>query len=577
MLRPAPIPAAAARPPAVASVAGARVVPPLLPIWLPLIIAAIVSGVVLAWAIPPVHDGAAAPPARFTDITAAAGLAMVHQAGADPAAAPTTLGAGVVFFDCDGDGDDDLFLVNGTAWPWEESLAKLGRRGGCVLYRNDGDVRFVDISAAAGVNLEFQGMGAAAGDFDNDGRTDLFVTGVGTSHLFHNRGGGRFEDVTDDAGVRGEDNTWSTGAAWLDADGDGRLDLVVCHYARWPAEPGLAAAFSVALMGHSYGAPTGFIGVPPTLYRNNGDGRFTAVDGSGGLRPLDPLTGRPAAKVLAVTPLEANGDGRLDLFFSFHTMDSVLFLNEGGGRFRSWTPPEARREGASAGVASASSFALLPGGGRDERWATWQAAATIPPLPDTNITRLDAKLGAVLIDYDRDGRMDIFCGSGRAEPDVNRFEGGREFAAVPGLYWNSGDGWTPTELPGMTALRGRALAGSDIDQDGDVDIVLTQWGGAPVLLRNEQRVEIPWLAVTLVATRGPREAGGARVEVHTPRHVHVQTVAPAMGLMAQSGATLHFGLGEDARVRRIEVVWPGGVRQVERVAEINRRITITEN
>ncbi len=559
----------------------ARVVPPLLPIWLPLIVAAIVSGGLLAWMFPPTVPGGSPPPARFTDITAASGIGFTHRIGINTEESPTTLGGGVVCFDFDGDGDDDLFFVNGADWPWEESFAKRASRGGCTLYRNDGDGHFTDVSLLAEINLEFQGMAATAGDYDNDGRPDLFVTGIGVNHLFHNRGNGHFEDVTEDAAVGGEENTWSTGATWIDYDRDGRLDLIVGHYARWPEDVGLAGAFSVALMGHSYGAPTGFVGVPPTVWHNVGGGHFMVAPGSLGIRPMDPATGLPAAKMLAIVPVDANGDGRLDLLCSFHTMDDVLFLNDGGGRFHAANAPAPdRREGASAGVASAGPLALLRVGGADEHFATWQAVLSLRGSGgDGNEMQnvdLAAKFEAALLDYDGDGRLDAFTGAGRAEPDVNRFEAGRAFAAEPKLLWQRGDRLVVADAGDLPAIVTRGVATADLDGDGDLDLVLTRLDGRPLLLRNDTRRDVPWLAIDLVATRTSREAAGARVEVHTPRRVQVQTVAPAMGLFAQSSSTLHFGLGEDARVRRVVVIWPSGMRQEEQNPEINRRITITE-
>lgn len=554
----------------------ARVVPPLLPIWLPLIVAAILSGAVLAWCLPPTTSGAAPFPLRLIDATATSGVTFVHHQGAVLADAPTTFGGGVVCFDYDADGDADLFFVNGTEWPWEESFAKRATRGGCALYRNDGTGVFTDVSLRAEVNLEFQGMAATAGDFDNDGWPDLFVTGIGGSHLFRNRGQGRFEDVTADAGVGGEENTWSTGATWIDVDDDGRLDLIVGHYARWPRDVGLAEAFSVALMGHSYGAPTGFIGVPPTVYRNRGDGRFEAVPDNAGVRPIDPASGLPAAKLLAITPLDANADGRLDLLCSFHTLESQLFLHEASGRFRAiHVPTGERSEGASAVTGS---LALLQAGGVDERLETWQAVSTALRRPEreNDPMVLAEKLGAVLLDCDGDGRLDGFTAAGLAEPDVNRFEAGRDFATHPVWLWNRGDQLVTVPVDDLPVLTGRGVASADFDGDGDRDFVVTQFGGPVVMLRNEQRREVPWLAIDVVATRSPREAGGARVEVHTPRRVQVQTVAPALGLFAQSSPTLYFGLGDDARVRRIVVTWPDGTRQEERGIEINRRITITQ-
>ena len=367
-----------ARPGRPAAPARGRMVPPLLPVLLPIVVAAVVTGVLFAWLFPPAPGGVI-PVARFTDVTTEAGLPVLSDtAPSSPADEPTSLGGGVVVFDYDGDGHPDLFLVNGAPWPWEEPMAKRISRGGCALYHNDGRGHFTNVSSAAGLNVELQGMAAAAGDFDNDGLPDLFVTCVGSNHLFRNRGNGTFEDVTDSTGAGGEENTWSTGAAWIDYDGDGRLDLVVCHYARWPRDVDLQMAFSIAAVGRSYGNPTGFMGAFPSLYRNLGDGRFALVSGAGGLRTLDPQTGLPATRALSVATLDANGDGKLDLWFFYQTSGSLLFLNQGGGTFRQWaTNLDERYEGGAAGLASAGPLPYTQGAGPDERLAALHAAPTL--------------------------------------------------------------------------------------------------------------------------------------------------------------------------------------------------------
>lgn len=558
-----------------------RAVPSLLlPIWLPLILAAIISGALLAWLVPLAGPGGEPPAVRFTDITAVSGIRFVHHAGATPDDAPSTLGGGVVVFDYDGDGDPDLFFVNGADWPWEESLAKHASRHTGALYRNDlaAGAGFADVTARAGLTLEFHGMAAAAGDFDRDGRTDLYVTGIGANHLFRNRGDGRFEDVTEEAGVGGDANSWSTGATWIDIDADGHLDLVVCHYARWPQEVGLDGAFAVALMGRSYGTPTGFLGAPPTMYRNLGDGRFAIVPASAGLVALDTQTGLPAERALAAVPGDANNDGRLDLLCTFHAHGSVLFLSQEDGTFRRWTGADIdRREGAAA-----SPLPFLPAGGVDDRLRvlrSFETGATPPEDEPAPAVELESRLGLALGDFDRDGRVEAFSGNGRIEHATNSFADGRDFAAPPRLMWRdatgawiaAGDAETPAWARPLTT---RGVAAADFDGDGALDVVLTQFGDAPVVLRNDSRGDAPWLAVDLVAAPGARDPGGAHVEVHTPRRVHVQTWAPAIGLLAQSSATLHFGLGEDARVRRVVVIWPDGTRQELRPEGINRRIVI---
>ncbi len=558
-------------------------VSPLLALFLPLVLAAIVTGVLFAWWYPPAASGGGAAPApRFTDVTVDAGLSVLQPRPPGPDE-PTTLGGGVVWFDYDGDGRPDLFFVNGAPWPWEEPFAKRASRGSCALFHNDGNGHFTDVTSIAGLGVELQGMSAAAGDFDNDGHPDLFVTCVGPNHLFRNRGDGRFEDVTESAGVGGEDNTWSTGAAWIDYDGDGRLDLVVAHYARWPADVDLQAAFMVSKLGRSYGMPAGFVGVFPSVYRNLGDGRFALVPGEAGLRDIDPQTRFPVAKALAVIPVDANGDGRLDLLFTYHTNESALFLNQGNGTFRRWAPgADFRQEGIAAGLASASSLPFAQLGGADPRFVALEMAMEDAGWRQHDrYVRLPGKLAVAALDYDLDGRLELFSGEGRAEPDTDRFDDGRDFGARPSFRWNRGGEWVPAAAAAATEawaqpLVARGVAAADYDGDGDPDIAIAQNGAGPRLLRNDQRFGLPWLAIDLVATRGCREAGGARVQVYTPRRVLTQTMAPAMGYMAQSASTLIFGLGDDARVRRIVVHWPGGDRQEIRSPGVNRRMVITE-
>ena len=559
--------------------AGGRAIPPLLPVLLPLVIAAVVTGVLFAWWFPAATPGGEAPVARFTDVTAVAGL-LAGTGSAAAGEAPTTLGGGVVVFDYDGDGKPDLLFVRGMDWPERQSPAKRASSGSLALFRNDGGGHFTEMTAAAGLNVNLQGMTAVAGDFDGDGRADLFVTCVGENHLFRNRGHGRFEDVTEQAGVGGEENMWSTGAAWIDLDGDGRLDLVVGHYARWPREMDLRTAFTNAPAGRIAGASTGLVGAFPTVYRNLGDGRFARMADEAGLRDVDPQTAAPVAKTLAIVPVDANGDGKLDLLFTYLSTNASLFINQGNGTFRRWNgAADRRQEGASAGLIYAAPLSIAEAA--DGRFAALRAVIGAGGAMPEVYCELDAKLGVALLDYDLDGRLDIFAGNGRAEPDPGRFKHGRNFASEPALRWNRGNGWVAaprvsTDAGGWWArpMTARGVAVADFDGDGDLDVIIAQSGGPPRLLRNDQRLGSPWLQISLVAKRGP--ADGARVEVRTPRRTLVQTMVPALGLFAQSDATLTFGLGDDARVREIVVRWPDGVRQALQPAGVNRKITIRE-
>jgi len=577
-MKPTPMPARASPVPEGTFPRGA--ISPLAPVLVPIAVAAIVIGLLFSRLFPFAGQAGSAPAVRFTDVTGDAGLTFVHDSGAtQDEETPTTLPGAVAFLDYDNDGRPDLFFVSGTTWPWIPSA--MGGPPTCALYHNNGSGRFTDVTREAGLDVTMLGMGVAVGDYDGDGFPDIFVAGIGGSRLFHNQGNGRFVDVTDEAGVRGDDHVWSTGAVWIDIFGDGRLDLVVCNYARWARESSLRDAFTAESEGPSYMAPTGFVSVFPSVYRNLGNGKFVEISARTGLNLIDRQTGFPRALPLAVAAVDANGDGRLDLLFTYQSGDDVLFLNQGDGTFREWKPPPAeRREGASAGLVGASELSR-PGQAADRLGVLRAAGLALTPVSNEgeSYCGLGRKLAVALLDYDLDGRMDIVSGNGLMEPGLDRFEHGRSFKAAPTLLWNDGHAWE--RAPGGASLLGgkmvaRGVAVADVEGNGSLDIVIAQNGGPPRLFRNDQRLHHAWLRVDLVGTHCQRDAGGARVEVHTPRGVLVQTMEPAMGFMAQSEKTLTFGLGEDDRVRSVVVRWPSGVRQEVRSPGINRRLVITE-
>ncbi|HEY1848600.1 MAG TPA: VCBS repeat-containing protein, partial [Opitutaceae bacterium] len=313
---------------------------PLVPVLVPIAVAAVLIGFTFVRIFPFAQHLPSPPAVRFTDVTAESGIDYTHDSGVQFGRdTPTTLPGALAFLDYDGDGRPDLFFVGGTSWPWNTSLA--GSSDSCALYHNDGNGHFTNVTRESGLDANMLGMSVAVGDYDGDGRPDIFVSGIGGNRLFHNQGDGTFVDVTDAAGVRGDDHVWSSGAVWIDIFGDGRLDLVVCNYARWSKETSLQSAFAAQMAGPSYAAPVGFVSAFPTVYRNLGNGRFADISARSGLGVIDRQTGFARANPLVVAAVDANSDGRLDLLFTFQSGPDVLFLNQGDGTFREWIPETA--------------------------------------------------------------------------------------------------------------------------------------------------------------------------------------------------------------------------------------------
>src|SRR5678815_428850 len=272
----------------------------------------------LATPVPRERKALELPSVKFTDVTEAAGIRFTHYNGArGEKLLPETMGAGCAIFDCDGDGAQDLLFINGNDWPWPPASGAAATPAGppptMALYRNDGAGHFTDITAGSGLDVPLYGMGVAPGDYDNDGRTDLFVSGVGAAKLFHNEGGGKFRDVTVEAGIGGDAGDWSTSCAFFDYDKDGQLDLFVCQYVRWSRAIDFEIGYTLVGVGRAYGPPMNFEGAFSRLYHNDGGGKFRDVSEAAGIQIKNPATGRPAGKALGVLPVDIDGDGWLDI------------------------------------------------------------------------------------------------------------------------------------------------------------------------------------------------------------------------------------------------------------------------
>jgi len=264
------------------------------------------------------------PLTPFSDISAQSGLDFLHFNGAEgEKLLPETMGGGCAFFDYDNDGHPDLLLVNSSSWPWSKTKPNLPPTH--ALYHNDGSGTFRNVTAGSGLDFSSYGMGAAIGDYDNDGFQDIFISGLGGNKLLRNVGHGHFLDVTVSARVGGNTNNWSTSCAWLDYDHDGDLDLFVCNYVQWSREIDLAVNYQLPEIGRAYGPPMNFQGAFPYLYRNDGNGKFTEVSSSAGIRVTNKASGVPLGKSLGVTPVDLDNDGWLDLVVANDTVQNFVF------------------------------------------------------------------------------------------------------------------------------------------------------------------------------------------------------------------------------------------------------------
>ena len=539
------------------------------------------------------------PQIPFTDITAAAGIDFSHDNGAaGERLLPETMGGGVAFFELDGDGRPDLLFVNSTAWPWSRDGAGPAT---AALYRNLGDGRFEDLTAGSGVDVPFYGMGVATGDYDGDGRTDLFLTAVGHNRLLRNVDGRRFEDVTGLAGVAGDADSWSTSAVFFDYDRDGDLDLFVVNYVRWSRELDFEVDYRLAGIGRAYGPPTNFPGSDAYLYRNEGDGRFTEVGASTGIHVRNPATGAPVGKGLAVLVDDIDRDGWSDLIVANDTVRNFFFRNLGGyfeeqgvaaglafdntgsatgamgidGAFLD----ESGEYGVAIGNFANEMTSFYVDGGRSLLFNDEAIVTGIGPASRSVLT-----FGLFLFDADLDGRLDLLQANGHVEDAINRVQPSQRYAQAAQLFWNCG-GACPRDFVPLPAsatgdltrpLVGRGAAYADIDGDGDQDVALTQTGGPPLLLRNDQASGHAWLRVRLIGRPPNTDGIGARVRLEAGGHSQERQVSPVRSYLSQTESTLTFGIGAAELVERLEVTFPDGSVQVLEDVQPGQELVLTQ-
>lgn len=534
----------------------------------------------------------AAGPIVFEEIAARAGLHFRADSCPTPNKnQPETMLAGVALIDYDRDGWLDIYLVNGAAIP---SLIKDSPKYFNRLFRNNGDLTFTDVTDKAGVAGAGYGMGAAVGDYDNDGWPDLYIANVNGNQLFRNKGDGSFVDVTGKAGVAGGilngRKMWTVAAGWLDYDNDGWLDLFLSNYCVWEPDKDPVCGPSPQLRAYCH--PRMYDPLPNTLYRNNGDGTFTDVSAQTGIA-------RHFGKGMGVAFADFDGDGFTDVFVANDTMPNFFFRNIGGKRFE--------ESALALGVSMTEDSRVLSGMGADFRdvdndgrpdiWHTALEYETFPlflamqggfvdATRTSGLARITRPLSGwsnFIADLDNDGWKDLFVARSNVLDNVEQITS-RPYAEPNSVFRNTGR--APVRFEDVSSTAGgtfhlpaahRGAAFGDLDNDGRLDAVVTVLNGQVKLFRNVTQNGNHWLLLRLEGTKSNRMGLGAVVRVETPEgRTLFNHAATSTGYAASSDARVHFGLGREPSARRIEIRWPSGVRQVIENAAVDRVLEVRE-
>jgi hypothetical protein len=521
----------------------------------------------------------------FRDIAAAAGVTATHVNGASPEKYfAEIMGSGGLFFDFDDDGWIDIFLVDGGSIA-DPKVASTARHR---LYRNRGNGTFEDVTSTSGIRHRDYGMGACAGDYDNDGASDLYITNYGPNALYRNAGGGRFTAVPNAGGAGTA--LWSTSCAFVDVDRDGLLDLFVTNYVRAEKSNNKFCGRRSPVMLRGYCHPLAYDPSPNVLYRNTGKGTFVDISAKSGIAG-------PRGNGLGVALADVNEDGWLDVFVANDGTPNFLFQNSGKGAFQ--------EVGLLAGVSLAAdakpragmgtAFGDYDGDGHLDLVVTnheYEMHSLFRGLGGGVFT--DATLesglgpltlpyvgfGVAFVDFDNDGRRDLAIVNGNVVDNIAEFRKGAKHAQPSLLLRNTGGRFQNVGRqagPGFAVETvSRALARGDIDNDGDLDLLITSNGGAVQLLRNEGGSRQNALLVRVIGGRANRDGIGAQIRLTAGGRTRVDQVTSGSSYLAQHDIRVHFGLGTAARVDRLEVRWPGGRADVIENLPANHIITVRE-
>jgi hypothetical protein len=515
---------------------------------------------------------------RFVDITRQAGIRFVHNTGAfGKKFLPETMGPGCAFIDYDNDGRPDILLVNGSDFPGHKV-----NRTTLKLYRNNGNGTFTDVTARAHLDVEIYGMGAAVGDYDNDGWDDIYITGLGESRLSHNEHNGTFKDVTKTSGTN---NTgYGASAAWVDYDRDGKLDLFVANYVKWSEKADLYCTLDGR--HKSYCTPEAYKGDTCRLFHNLGNSHFEDVTQKSGIYD-------PTSKSLGVAVIDYDQDGWPDLAVANDTERNKLYRNNHNGTFT--------EQAVQAGIAFSEDGIARGAMGIDEGdfdHSGYPSLAIgnfsnqmiglyhnegnrffIDVAPASSIGRaslLSLSFGLFFFDYDLDGLADLFVANGHIEPDITRIQPQVTYSQVPLLFHNEGGSRfreVGKERGFTRKLVARGAAFADIDNDGRLDVLLMTNGGPACLFRNAVGASNNAIRIKTVGTRSNRDGIGTVVKVNGSNW---QMVRSGSSYCSQSELTLTFGLGKAPQADTVEIAWPSGQHDTLRNLKANATYTVEE-
>ena len=520
---------------------------------------------------------------QFTEITQSAGIDFVHNNGAfGKKYLPETMGSGCAFFDYNSDGWQDILLVNGKDWEGHPTK----KRQTLALYENKGDGTFADVTEAAGLDIPLYGMGIAVADYDNDGDDDIYLSCLNADRLFRNNGNGTFSDVTKDAGI--DNPGFGTSCAWFDYNLDGHLDIYVANYVEWSIETDIYCTLDGK--NKSYCTPESYTGQASKLFENRGNGTFVDVSHISGISDK-------SSKSLGICILDYNQDGLPDIFEANDTQPNKLYENKGDGTFI--------EVGMLAGVAYNESGVATGAMGVDAADYNRSGKESIivgnfsnemlnlyhnegdffiddaPIAQLGNASLLTLTFGCFFFDFDLDGNVDIFTANGHVETDINIVQSEVTYAQKPHIFRNISDGKFADVLhkvgPDLAKpIVGRGTAYGDIDNDGDLDVLITTSNGQAHLYRNDGGNRNNWIKIKLLGQLSNRNGTGARIQITSAIGTQTRTVKTGSSYCSQSELTAIFGIKKDTIIETIEVFWPSGkVNKIEDVKP-NQLIPIKE-